>query len=48
LVRSLEKILAQNDAIAANALGLFNLLDDISKIPSDIRRYDNSAGRLRF
>lgn len=48
LVRWFEETLAKQGAIAADDLKLFKILDDVSQIPTDIRRYYKSARHAGF
>lgn len=48
LVQWFQDTLAEEDAIAKSDLDLYKVIDDVTKIPEDIRRYHKSAGRSGF
>lgn len=43
-----SKTLAKEEAIAKSDLDLFKIIDEVAEIPSDIRRYHESAKRAGF
>jgi uncharacterized protein (TIGR00730 family) len=48
LVRWFEETLAKEGAIAPDDLKLYKVLDDVTEIPPDVRRYYQSAGHAGF
>jgi uncharacterized protein (TIGR00730 family) len=48
LVQWFKNTLAEHGAIAADDLKLYKVLDDVTQIPADIKRYYKSAGHAGF